>query len=164
MTAAAALRIVVAMTADPGLAGLWNSAPHVYGAALAVSADEGAAAGVAGRVLRRAVGERDTAADRRLLVERAIRLGSRSAPGPGFAAMHVDDREAVALARLGGYSVAEIATRLGTSSVDVKARMLRGLQSAARSQGLIADSGRRTPPPPRDFESAASPARGARGS
>jgi DNA-directed RNA polymerase specialized sigma24 family protein len=41
------------------------------------------------------------------------------------------DREAIALARLGGYSVAEIARALALSPAEVKRRMSRGLRSVA---------------------------------
>ena len=48
-----------------------------------------------------------------------------------FAAIEEPDREAIALARLGGYSVAEIARVLELSRAEVKRRMSRGLRSVA---------------------------------
>ena len=57
--------------------------------------------------------------------------GSRSCPAEGFAAIDERDREAIALARLAGYSVAEIARALETSAPEVKRRMSRGLRSVA---------------------------------
>jgi Sigma-70, region 4 len=104
-------------------------APHVYGAAVAASRDQAAAAEVAEEVLRAAAGEARTV-DRGSLVAKAIRLGVRCDPADCFAPMAPDDREAVALARLAGYSVGEIAAALGTGVDDVKARMLRGLRTA----------------------------------
>jgi Sigma-70, region 4 len=112
---------------------LMRLAPQVHGAAVAASADPQSAASVTERVLgdaarRHAQGE---PIDRRGLVERAIRLGVRSCPAAGFAAIDERDREAIALARLGGYSVPEIARALETSAGDVKRRMSRGLLSVA---------------------------------
>lgn len=165
MAARAGARTVPPVTRDPGPAGVMDSAPHVYGAALAASGDEGAAASVAEHVLRSALGEpAGGVVDRRLLVERAIRLGVRSAPAGSFAGMEASDREAIALARLGGYSVDEVAASLATSPEDVKSRMLRGLRSAARPRPVTRGSGPRKPPPPRDSGSGASRARGERGS
>ena len=55
----------------------------------------------------------------------------RECPAEGFAAIDERDREAIALARLGGYSVAEIARALETSAGEVKRRMSRGMLSVA---------------------------------
>ena len=113
-----------------------SSRRHVYGAAVAASGDHRAAAEIAERVLLTAVtgpgADAHRRSDRRGLVERAIRLGVRMAPANAFAEMEPRDREAVALARLAGYSVSEVAITLETSVEDVKARMLRGLRSTAR--------------------------------
>ena len=51
--------------------------------------------------------------DRDQLVERAILMGVRSEPAACFQGMEPLDREAVALARLAGYSTAQIAASLG---------------------------------------------------
>jgi hypothetical protein len=110
-------------------ANLMRLAPHVYGAALAASRDEEAAADVAERVLR--VAARERLLDRDRLVERAIRLGVTATPAAGFAAMDRGDREAVALARLAGYSAADVAATLGVGVEEAKRRMLRGLRTAA---------------------------------
>jgi hypothetical protein len=107
---------------------LMRLVPHVYGAARAASRDEDAVADVAERVLRAAVGER--LLDRDRLVERAIRLGVTARPAQGFAAMDRLDREAVALARLAGYSAADVAATLGVDVGEAKRRMLRGLRRA----------------------------------
>jgi hypothetical protein len=108
---------------------LMRLAPQVYGAARAASRDEDAAADVLERVLRAAAGAR--LLDRDRLVERAIRLGVRTKPAKGFAAMEPLDREAVALARLGGYSAADVAATLGVGVDEAKRCMLRGLRRAA---------------------------------
>jgi Sigma-70, region 4 len=109
---------------------LMRLAPHLYGAARAASRDEGAAADVVERVLRAAARER--LLDRDRLVERAIRLGVTSKPAQGFAAMDPLDREAVALARLAGYSVADVAATLGVDVDEAKRSMLRGLRRTGR--------------------------------
>jgi len=76
----------------------------------------------------RAVGER--LLDRDRLVERAIRLSVSTKPSQGFAAMEPLDREAVALARLAGYSAADIAATLGVDLDEAKRSMLRCLRTA----------------------------------
>jgi Sigma-70, region 4 len=165
MAGTAGGRTLVAVTAQAGPSELQESIPHVYGAALAASRDHHTAVMVAEEVLVAAandLGGRPAA--RSELTERAIRLGVRTAPGPGFADMESDDREVVALARLGGYSVSDIAARLGRPADQVKAAMLRGLQSAAGTGPFSRGSGPQTPPPLPGCGSAASPAHGARGS
>jgi DNA-directed RNA polymerase specialized sigma24 family protein len=104
-------------------------APHVYGAALAASRDEEAAAGVTERVMEKAASEPVIARER--LVESAILTAVRRAPAPCFEGMQQPDREAVALARLAGYSVDQVASSLGIGVDDVKAGMLRALRGAA---------------------------------
>src|SRR5262245_34049510 len=86
---------------DPNalVAELMRLAPQVHGAAVAASGDPASAASVTERVLceaarRQADGQ---PIDRRRLVEQAIRLGVRSCPAKGFAAMDEPDREAIAL-------------------------------------------------------------------
>jgi DNA-directed RNA polymerase specialized sigma24 family protein len=108
---------------------LMRMAPHVYGAALAASRDERAAAGVTERVLQKAAAEDVIARDR--LVERAILAAVRRAPAPCFEVMRQPDRDAVALARLAGYSAPQVAASLGLSVEEVKASMLRALRAAA---------------------------------
>ena len=110
-------------------------APQVHGAAVAASSDPESAAGVTERVLCEAAGGHGPGQpiDRRRLVERAIRLGVRSCPGQGFAVIDEPDREPIALARLGGYSVAEIARALEISPAEVKRRMSRGLSRVAEA-------------------------------
>jgi hypothetical protein len=107
---------------------LMQAAPYVYAAAVAAARDETAAGAIVQDVLRSAVRQAGVL-DRAKLVESAIRLGVRSDPAERFASMEPGDREAVALARLAGYTVAEVAATLGTGTADVKARMLRGLRT-----------------------------------
>jgi Sigma-70, region 4 len=129
-------RTVAPMIAEATGTEVSDDLRHVYSAAVAASGDHTTAVEIAERVLLTTVPEGaggDGSPNRRQLVERAIRVGVRMAPAEGFAAMEADDREAIALARLAGYSVTEIAATLDTSVDDVKARMLRGLESAART-------------------------------
>jgi DNA-directed RNA polymerase specialized sigma24 family protein len=111
---------------------LIRMAPHVYGAALAAARDERAAAGVTERVLGGAAAEAVIARD--TLVERAILSAVRRAPAPCFEAMSPPGREAVALARLAGYSADQVAASLELGVDDVKASMLHALRSAAVQQ------------------------------
>jgi DNA-binding NarL/FixJ family response regulator len=106
------------------------SAPHVYGAALAASADAGAAESVTCDVMVDAVRGR-TRADARSLIERAVLRSVHDAPHPAFAPMRTEEREVVALARLGGYSVPEIAEALGIAPAEARARMASGLRALA---------------------------------
>ncbi len=110
---------------------LMRHAPQVHGAAVAASRDPSSAARVTERVLGDAARGHAPGQpiDRRRLVERAIRLGVRSCPAEGYAGIEERDREAIALARLGGYSVTEIARALQTSPTEVKRRMSRGVYS-----------------------------------
>ena len=108
---------------------LMDIAPHVYGAALAASRDERAAAEVTEGVFSKAAAE--DVIDRERLVERAILTGVRSQPAACFAGMDPLARETVALARLAGYSTAQIASRLGVGDDMVKKSMLSALKGAA---------------------------------
>jgi DNA-directed RNA polymerase specialized sigma24 family protein len=108
---------------------LMRMAPHVYGAALAAARDEHAAAGVTERVLKEAASEPVIARER--LVESAILAAVRRAPAACFEDMNQPDREAVALARLAGYSAEQVASSLGVEVAEVKAGMLRALRGAA---------------------------------
>lgn len=122
-------RTVTLMTRLARTAELMRIAPHVYGAALAASRDERAAAQVTEGVLSKAAGE--YVIDRDRLVERAILLGVRSQPAACFAGMDPVARETVALARLAGYSTAQIARSLGIGSDVVKRSMLAALRGDA---------------------------------
>ena len=129
MAAKPARRTVAPMTPLARTAELMRMAPHVYGAAVAASRDERAAAGVTERVLEKAAAEDVIARDR--LVERAILAAVRRAPAPCFEVMRQPDRDAVALARLAGYSAEQVAASLGLAVEEVKASMLRALRAAA---------------------------------
>jgi DNA-directed RNA polymerase specialized sigma24 family protein len=94
-----------------------------------VARDEKAAAGVTKRVLGRAATESVVARD--TLVERAILSAVRSSPAPCFETMPRPGREAVALARLAGYSADQVALSLELGVDDVKASMLQALRGAA---------------------------------
>jgi DNA-directed RNA polymerase specialized sigma24 family protein len=97
----------------------------VYGAAVAATAGPAAAAEVTEHVMVAARGERDS----RSLVGRAVLRAMRTAPHSAFAPMPEPEREAIALARLAGYSVDEIADLLGISPAEARARMTRGLRA-----------------------------------
>ncbi len=99
---------------------------RVYGAALAAAASPGMAADVTGHVLAGRPHDDEDA-----LVARAIRLAVRGAPHPSFAPMAPDDREAVALVRLGGCADSEAARVLGTDVAEVRRRLARGLRALA---------------------------------
>ncbi len=98
---------------------------EVYGAALAAAAGPRAAAAVTEHVMVAARGEPDP----RPLVARAVLRAMRTAPHAAFAAMPEPEREVIALARLAGYSVDEIADVLGIAPAEARARMTRGLRS-----------------------------------
>lgn len=132
MAARPARRTVASMSRKAGTAELMRMVPHVYGAAVAASRDERAAAGVTERVLGQAAAEGVISRDR--LVERAILAAVRRAPAPCFEVMRQPDRDAVALARLAGYSAQQVAASLGLSVEEVKASMLRALRAAAALQ------------------------------
>lgn len=127
--------------------------PRVYGAAFAASGDAGVAALVAERVLLA-----DRSGNAGALVERAVLLAVRTSPHAAFAGLSEQERETVALARLAGATVTRAAELLGIDRSEVRALMVSGLR------GLRRDDARRTPRPPRDSGSAASPARGGRAS
>jgi hypothetical protein len=108
---------------------LMRIAPHVYGAALAASCDERAAALVTEGVLSEAASE--FVIDRDRLLERAIVLAVGRQPAAAFAAMDVLGRKAVALACLAGYSSDQVARTLGIAHEATKASMLRALRGHA---------------------------------
>jgi DNA-directed RNA polymerase specialized sigma24 family protein len=101
---------------------------HVYGAALAATAEPADAADVTQQVMVAAARDR---ADTRTLVARAVLRAMRTAPHAAFACMAPSEREVVALARLAGYTVPEIAATLGIEPAEARARMTRALRAAA---------------------------------
>jgi DNA-directed RNA polymerase specialized sigma24 family protein len=128
MAARSRRHTVALMSHQAPTAELMRMAPHVYGAALAAARDEQAAAGVAERVLGGAAAESLIA--REALVERAILTAVRAAPAACFEAMPQPGRDAVALARLAGYSADQVASRLALGVDEVKRGMLEALRTA----------------------------------
>jgi DNA-directed RNA polymerase specialized sigma24 family protein len=106
--------------------------PHVYGAALAAADGPDAAAAVTEEVMVAAVAGPDRA-DARTLVGRAVLRAVRTAPHAAFAQMATGEREVVALARLAGYDVGEIATTLGIAPAEARSRMTSGIRTFARA-------------------------------
>ena len=113
--------------------------PHVYGAALAAARDDEAACTVTQRVFEGPISGTDRHCDDpRCLVEQAICLAMRTAPGTPFAMIAPRDREAVALARLAGYSVDEIALTLEIAPAEAKRRLRAGLEALALESHALA--------------------------
>jgi hypothetical protein len=123
--------------------------PLVYTAAYAASGDQAVAEQVAERVLLAAAGQ-----DATTLAERAVLLALRAAPHRAFAAMGTQEREVVALARLTGATTVRVATVLGISEQEARARMRDGLRELISAGGVP-----RTPRPPHGCGSGASPGR-----
>jgi hypothetical protein len=113
----------------------------VYSAAAAACRDPSLAEAVAERVLtsaaRAGAGEAGLPGDRRRLVEQAVVLGIRVDPAPPFDCLPLDEREAVALARLAGCTVGEIAVALESSAESVKDAMLRALERLATTEPAL---------------------------
>jgi hypothetical protein len=100
----------------------------VWGAAVAAAADRAAA----GEATLRAFASSGSDADAQELAATAVCLALRAAPAPAFAAMAPRDAEAVALARLLGFTVARIAAMLGVEMPEIRRRLCSGLTSASR--------------------------------
>jgi hypothetical protein len=111
----------------------------VYSAAAAACRDPSLAEAVAERVLTSAAraGTGCVGFDRRRLVEQAVVLGVRVDPAPPFDDLPLDEREAVALARLAGCTVGEIAIVLESSVEGVKDAMLRALERLATTEPAL---------------------------
>jgi hypothetical protein len=71
------------------------------------------------------------------LAAAAVRLAVRAAPRPAFAPMEVEDREAVALARLLRLPEHRIAAILGIEIAEVRRRLLRGLRAACAETACV---------------------------
>jgi len=121
----------------------------LWRAALAASGDRRVAEAVTTAVLC-AAGPEPTAAG---LVRKAVLAAVRQAPAPAFAAMRDGQREAVALARIAGCPVGEVATTLGVGDRAARRLLTAGLRSMRRRPPA---SGRRTPRPALGCGSAAS--------
>jgi DNA-directed RNA polymerase specialized sigma24 family protein len=128
---------------------LMHRLPLVYTAAYAASGDQAVAEQVAERVMVAA-----PAGDATSLAERAVLLALRSSPHRAFAPMRAEEREVVALARLTGATTGRVATVLGITPEEVRARMTSGLRAL-----LSAGGERRTPPLLPGCGSGASPGR-----
>jgi DNA-directed RNA polymerase specialized sigma24 family protein len=97
----------------------------VWRAALAASADHAVAEEVTTAVLRAA--PRDAAQGE--LVRRAVLAAVRRAPAPALARMGRAEREAVALARLAGCPVGDVAAALGIGDGAARRLLTAGLRS-----------------------------------
>ena len=115
--------------------------PWVYGAALAASANADAAAEATATALEAGPGTRAE------LIGRAIRAAVRSAPAAPFDLLEPDAAEALALVRLGGMDVDQVAALTGADAAEVKLRL------AAALRDLRAGSAPRRLPPPLDCAS-----------
>jgi DNA-binding NarL/FixJ family response regulator len=105
---------------------------RVYGAALAVAEDDDVAADVTAHVMARTMAARIRGVDIGIAPEdRAIALVVRSAPSAALRPLAPEDRAPVALARVQGRSVAQIATALDLDERSVKASLTRGLRAVA---------------------------------
>ena len=111
----------------------------VWRAALAASGDHDVAEAVTTAVLRAAP---DVAEGE--LVRRAVLGAVRLAPAPAFAGMGRAEREAVALARLAGCSVGDVAAALGIGDGAARRLLTAGLRSMLHPRPASAP--RRLPP------------------
>jgi hypothetical protein len=112
----------------------------IWRAALAASGDHGVAEQVTTAVLRAA--PRDAAEGD--LVRRAVLAAVRRAPAPAFAGMACAEREAVALARIAGCPVGEVAATLGIADGAARRLLTAGLRSMVHRRAASAP--RRLPP------------------
>jgi DNA-directed RNA polymerase specialized sigma24 family protein len=110
--------------------------PQVYGAALAAAADQDAAARAAEHAM---VSEAAGVVVGTTPAAAAILAAIRDAPSQPFASLPRPERETLALARLGGLNVPEIAAALGEDERTVKRRLLDGL-TALRGRTLAFDA------------------------
>lgn len=122
---------------------------EVWRAALAASAHQDVAGEVTTEVLCAATPDA-RAAD---LVRRAVLAAVRRAPAPAFAAMAGAEREAVALARIAGCPVGQVAATLGVGEGAARRLLTTGLHGTRRRRPA---SGPRTPRPALGCGSAAS--------
>ena len=108
--------------------------PRIYGAALAAAADLQAAARAAEQAMIA-----DAAGAQRSIppIAKAILAAMRDKPSQPFAALPALERETLALARLGGYKVPEIAAALGEDERTIRRRLLDGL-TAMRARPTLA--------------------------
>jgi DNA-directed RNA polymerase specialized sigma24 family protein len=102
--------------------------PWIYGAALAASASDAAADHVTEQVVRSAPG----CATRGSLVIEAVRQAVLRDPASPFDLLGTGDREALALVRLAGLDVGEVAELLGEDAATVKRRLNKALQTLSK--------------------------------
>jgi DNA-directed RNA polymerase specialized sigma24 family protein len=110
--------------------------PWVYGAARAASAGEDAAVDATAEVLA------GGSATRPELIGRAIRQAVAGDPASPFDTLEPEAREALALVRLGGLKVDEVAALTGVTVAEVKLRLSAALFA------LSSGTSRQTPPLP----------------
>jgi hypothetical protein len=141
--------------------------PWIYGAACHATADEAAARHVTERVVRDA----PPGTPRRALVAEAVRLGVGSVtPAAPFDRVPPRERQALALVRLAGMGIDEVAALTGEDIATVKRRLTGGLHALASPRPPAPAPAReaatvpRMPPPRPDCASAASRAHGAHAS
>jgi DNA-directed RNA polymerase specialized sigma24 family protein len=138
--------------------------PWIYGAARHAAADEAAARRVTERVVRDA----RPGTPRRGLVAEAVRLAVGVMPAGPFDRLPPSEREALALVRLAGLDVDEVAVLLAETPETVKRRLTAGLRILATPRPAAPTpaeaSGPQTPRPRLDCACAASRAHGAHGS
>ena len=145
--------------------GVMDDLPWIYGAACHAVADEAAARQVTERVVRDA----RLGTPRRALVADAVRLGVGSVtPAAPFDRLPPRERHTLALVRLAGMGIEEVAALTGEDLTAVKRRLTAGLQMLATPRPVAATppeaSVPRRPRPRSGCGSAASQARGAHGS
>jgi DNA-directed RNA polymerase specialized sigma24 family protein len=113
-----------------------DALPWVYGAARAATRGEDAALAATESAFA------GGSAPRAELIARAIRSGVAGDPASPFAELAPEAREALALVRLGGLNVDEVAALTGVSAGEVKLRL------AAALTALRSGTSQRTPPLP----------------
>jgi hypothetical protein len=108
--------------------GVVEELPWIYGAACQASADEATARDVTERVVRDA----PLGTPRRTLVAEAVRLAvGGGTPAAPFDRLPPGERQALALVRLAGMSIGEVADLTGDDAGTVKRRLTAGLQTLA---------------------------------
>jgi DNA-directed RNA polymerase specialized sigma24 family protein len=108
----------------------------VWSAARAASADLAAAEDVTVAVMSRR--PRDPPANRRTLVVEAVRRAVAIAPCAPLASLAADERESLALARLAGLDVDEIADIVGSDAAIIRRRLTNGLRALAEQSACAA--------------------------
>jgi DNA-directed RNA polymerase specialized sigma24 family protein len=99
----------------------------VYGAAVQAAASPESAE----RAAAHAIGEAAESAGRTELMARAVRRALAETPCASLAILPPPQREAIALARIVGMGVEEIARVVGCDAHDVKSRLTSGLRALA---------------------------------